>query len=1076
MSDKRLIETAFPLAEASAASLHEKNIRHGHISTLHLWPARRPLAASRAAVVAALLPDPGEDEARKTMVRRLGGKLKLKKQTKAEAGKKIDATKVEGDGGILWWGQENLPDVAWFREQIRSAHGGRAPRVLDPFAGGGAIPLEAMRLGCEVVANDLNPVAWLVLKCTLEYPQRLAGQTLPLPPHAMRDAGFASDFLKAQGMKKGPRLDQAVGRMTAAGRGEPVEVGLLDDRPWERAGLGWHVRAWGHWVLAEAKRQLAVRYPTYVEWQTLDPQTPAETKRRQLLPPGEDTQVGVTKLNSAITAADLRNPKVPRWVAKPTVAYLWARTVPCKSCRATIPLLKTRWLCKTDEKRVVLEMAQNEPNDGVTFSVRGAVPVSAGNSAQRRVADKAIGGGTMSRAGVTCPCCFTISKSDDIRYAAVHGNLGAVMTAVVVDGPSGKEYRRPTAEELTAAEISPATIARAFKNIPFGLPIEVIPVGGSRSGGGSPFTPPQYGLTRWIDIFTPRQLLVLAGFVEAVRSVSSNMAREGYPTEWREAVWALLALAVDRIADRSSSIAHWDVTRESIANTFSGFRLPISWDFCESSPTGDATGSFSGQVEWIARTADQAAIAEGNQLPPAVTRASAMTVSGEYDAIITDPPYYDAIPYSDLMDFFYVWLRRSLYGMSSDIDSAFAAPLGPKWDHEAGDGELIDDASRFGGDKGQSKKNFEDGMALVFRQCHAALVPNGILVIVFANKNPDAWETLVAALIRAGFVVDGSLPIQTEMGNRTRAQSSAALSSSVWLVCRKRPSTARPGFAGPVLTEMREKIRTQMHRFWDAGIRGPDFVWAATGPALEAYSRHPVVRRETSTSGIPEILPVAEFLREVRRLVVDFAVGRVLKPSDEVDEDRVGLDDITTYYVLHRDTFGMKEAPIGACILYALSCNLKDDDLTDRFEILARTGGNTDATADEEDEVEQESEAEPEGDVESEGTGSKVRLRRWDQRRRKTLGLEGIGGRPVPMIDRVHRLMQLWKVGDTMKVNAFLDQTGLAREPLFAQLIQALIELANRDGRGDEAPILESISIHLRSRAGVSSPAQSLLI
>jgi putative DNA methylase len=262
MADKRLIETAFPLRQASAASLHEKNMRHGHISTLHLWPARRPLAASRAAIAAALLPDPGEDEARKTLVRRLGGGLRAKKQTKAEAGKKVDTTKVEGVGGVLWWGQENGDDMAWFREQIRSAHGGRAPRVLDPFAGGGAIPLEAMRLGCEVVANDLNPVAWFILKCTLEYPQRLAGQVLPLPTHAMRDASFATAFLKAQGLK-GARLDQAVARMTALGRGEKVQDDLLADanRPWERAGLGWQVRAWGNWVLEEARRELALRYP-----------------------------------------------------------------------------------------------------------------------------------------------------------------------------------------------------------------------------------------------------------------------------------------------------------------------------------------------------------------------------------------------------------------------------------------------------------------------------------------------------------------------------------------------------------------------------------------------------------------------------------------------------------------------------------------------------------------------------------------------------------------------------------------------------------------------------------------------
>ncbi len=271
---------------------------------------------------------------------------------------------------------------------------------------------------------------------------------------------------------------------------------------------------------------------------------------------------------------------------------------------------------------------------------------------------------------------------------------------------------------------------------------------------------------------------------------------------------------------------------------------------------------------------------------------------------------------------------------------------------------------------------------------------------------------------------------------------------------------------------MREKIRTQMHRFWDADIRGPDFVWAATGPALEAYSRHPVVRRETSTTGQPETLPVAEFLREVRRLVVEFAVGRVLKPADADGDDPGGLDDITTYYVLHRDSFGMVEAPIGACILYAMSCGLSDSDLADRFEILARTGGKSDA-AEEEDEKDDAEEAD---EPESEGTGSKVRLRRWDQRRRKTLGLEGIGGSPVPLIDRAHRLMQIWKAGDVTKVNAFLDQAGLARDALFAQLIQALIELANRDGKGGEAPILESISNHLRSRAGVSSPAQALLL
>lgn len=1073
MADKRLIETAFPLRQASAASLHEKNMRHGHISTLHLWPARRPLAASRAAIAAALLPDPGEDEARKTLVRRLGGGLKVKKQTKAEAGKKVDTTKVEGDGGVLWWGQENLPDMAWFRDQIRAAHGGRAPRVLDPFAGGGAIPLEAMRLGCEVVANDLNPVAWFILKCTLEYPQRLAGQTMPLPAHAMRDPAFATAFLKAQGLKGG-RLEQAVTRMTAIGRGESVQDDLLAgaDRPWARAGLGWQVRAWGNWVLEEARRELAVRYPTYAQWQNFDPGTRFEPKPLHLLPHDVPIEESVAALNAKLSAADVRNPKTPRWMVKPTVAYLWAKTVPCKSCRATIPLLKTRWLCKRDGKRVVLEMTPNAAKDGVDFGVRANAPEPAGNSAQRKAADKALGSGTMSRTGVKCPCCPAVMTMDDLRYEGRVGRIGAVMTAVVVDGPNGKEYRRPTDHELVVAQVDMAEVEAFFADVPFGLPRDPLP---SKDAPG--IRVPLYGYQTWAELFTPRQLLALGAFVKVVRRLPPVLAEAGYDSLWGEAVFASLAAGFDRMLDFNSTLVSWIQSVEAIGHTFARYALPIVWDFSEAAIPNGCRGGWTMCLGAICE-AQETAQRFGNYSPiqPRIDHGSAKAIrsDGYYDAVVTDPPYYDAIPYSDLMDFFLVWLRRIVWDRLPGANAVFAEELGPKWRHQDEDGELIDDASRFGGDKEASKRNFESGMADVFRRIHASLSPTGVFVIVFANKNPAAWETLVGAMIKAGFVVDGSWPIQTEQGARMRAQGSAALASSVWLVCRKRPVTARPGFAGPVLAEMREKIRTQMHRFWDAGIRGPDFVWAATGPALEAYSRHPVVRRETSTTGAPETLPVAEFLREVRRLVVEFAVGRVLKPAEAEGEDPGGLDDITTYYVLHRDSFGMAEAPIGACILYALSCGLSDADLADRFEILARTGGKADAAGDEEEEEEEGAEGEDE--PQSEGTGSKVRLRRWDQRKRKTLGLEGIGGRPVPLIDRAHRLMQLWKAGDVTKVNAFLDQAGLARDALFAQLIQALIELANRDGKGDEAPILESISNHLRSRAGVSSPAQALLL
>jgi hypothetical protein len=584
-----------------------------------------------------------------------------------------------------------------------------------------------------------------------------------------------------------------------------------------------------------------------------------------------------------------------------------------------------------------------------------------------------------------------------------------------------------------------------------------------------------YGFTRWADLFTPRQLLSMAAFTRAVRRLDAVASAAGYPPLWREALWAYLALANDRLADYGSAVCSWHNKAEKLRNTFGRFALPIVWDFTETGPLSGLTGDYGGAVEWVGKVASRTTESLTSRGAVEVVHGSAMQITGQFDAIVTDPPYYDAIPYSDLMDFFYVWLRRSLHGMSPETDAAFASPLGPKWSHEAGDGELIDDSSRFGGDKAASKQNFEDGMAAVFKRCAEVLTADGILVIVFANKNPDAWETLVGALIRAGFVVDGSLPIQTEMGSRVRAQSSAALSSSVWLVCRKRPIGTKPGFSGRVLEQMRVNIRIQMHRFWDAGIRGPDFVWAATGPALEAYSRHPVVFRESSTSGEKERMPVDEFLREVRRIVVEFAVGRVLNtPETREAEEAAVLDDVTTYYILHRDTFGMEDAPIGACILYALSCGVSDAELADRYDILAKTGGK--AAEPEEDESEDEGEGDEGAEAEtSSGTGSAVRLRRWDLRKRKNLGIEGYDGRSAPMIDRVHRVTQLWKDGDVTKVNAFLDQAGIARDPLFGHLIQALIELARRDGKPDEAALLESISNHMQSRSGISAMAQSAL-
>ena len=268
LSQKRLIEVAFPLKQVSLDSVHEKNVRHGHISTLHIWPARRPLAACRAALIATLLPDPGDADTRNEILERMAGRIIEKIERKRVNGRLVEKIKEETLGGILHWKRESGPDITWFRDEIRKAYGGRAPKVLDPFAGGGAIPLEAMRLGCEVTAMDINPVAWFILKCTLEYPQKLAGQTRPLPGFALEDAEFMEAFLKAKGFK-GASLRTFLERL-GHGDGGEIQLNALarDDATFE-ADLAWHVRAWGRWVLARARKELASYYPTYAEFEPL---------------------------------------------------------------------------------------------------------------------------------------------------------------------------------------------------------------------------------------------------------------------------------------------------------------------------------------------------------------------------------------------------------------------------------------------------------------------------------------------------------------------------------------------------------------------------------------------------------------------------------------------------------------------------------------------------------------------------------------------------------------------------------------------------------------------------------------
>lgn len=1027
MTDKpRLIEVAFPLRQASLASVHEKNVRHGHISTLHIWPARRPLAACRAALLCTLLPDPGDAQKRQELLDLIGGTVVKKLVTSEDdGGNSVSEEKEVVEGGVLAWGNENAAAMDNLRAAIREFCGGETPKVLDPFAGGGAIPLEAMRLGCDVTSADLNPVAWFIQKCTLDYPQRFAGKKWPLPDFVRDWPDFIEDFLAGK-VKK--RKGEQKPHFT-----DPQQRQLL---PLPDADLAWHVRAWGRWVLERARQELAARYPTV---------------------DGE-----------------------------PTVAYLWARTARDPETTGRIPLLKTLWLCTKKGKRTALLPVPLGDGSGVTFKLLREVDIEQ----PQRVIDENeclvrwevtaetlvdfLSKGTMNRAGVWSPCSgrpgVVALTMDDLRRQGQQGLLGTQMTVVVVDKKkeTGKStfrhYRLPTEAEHSAAKVEEEDLHDLFGKIPHGLPEEQMPPIGTLG-----MRVPLYGFKKWTDMFSPRQLLALGTFAAQTRLAGEILRDAG--SELAEPVVAYLGCVLSRIADRSSVICQWTVNWDKIRNTFARFALPMCWDFAECVTTTEASGGYPGQLELVAQFLDFNRGIHGSPSKAVIVRQSAIVprdADTALDAVVTDPPYYDAIPYSDLMDFFYIWLRRIVWGFGPEIEATFETHLSPKWDHSKADGELIDDQSRFGGERAASKRSYEDGMARAFQRCCQRMTDAGRLVIVFANKSVDAWETLVGALIRGGAEVTASWPIQTEREARSRGQASAALSSSVWIVCRKRAKTAPAGWEEPVLERMKQILfdrreelggKNILQYYFDLGIRGPDFIWAALGPALQAYSEHPFVKK---TEG--GIMTVQAFLDEVRKLVLQFALGelpgfRELQRETQGRGETVSLDPVTQYYLLHRAYFGLEAAPAGACILYANACGKDETELKVVWNILeqGRKSGPGKKGRPRKDEAEGETE-----EASEETSGSEYRLLDWSERvDREHLG-ENRGGLASPLVDKLHRLMALFQGNRAADVQRLYDEWGMASEQAFPPLLQAIRELALQDGNETERRLVEALATQLK--------------
>ncbi len=781
MKDRRFIEETFPVRGVSAESSREKSIRHGHISTLHIWWARRPLASSRAINYAALIAAPGDT-----------GQWKKIQEFITNFSK--------------WKNSLNQRLIKKAREDILGANGWQPKRVLDPFACGGDITLETIRLGCDVHSSDYNPVSTLIQKCTLEYPQKYG------------TAGLGSD-------------DRTGLRQTS-----------------EKNPLVEDIKKWGNWVLSGAKKEIGRYYP------------------------------------------DNPDGSVP-------VGYLWARTIPCQNpvCQGEIPLVRQFWLAKKSNKRIALFPFVEEGR--VRFKIVGeGYEKWPSNFDPKR--------GTVSRAIATCIVCGSIVEADTTRRLFQEGKAGERMIAVVSHqrGVKGKTYRIATSEDVrTFSEAEKHLEEKRLKLMEkWGInpvPDELLPPIGTLG-----FRVQRYGIVQWGDLFNSRQKLALVTFADGVRRTHENMLEEGHEKGYAKAVATYLALAVDRLADYNSVLSTWVSGGEFVGHTFTRQALPMVWDHFELNPASHATGDWNSALGWVWRVVEHAS--QASSVPAIVTQSSATSLlypDNHFDAILTDPPYYDNVPYSHLSDFFYVWLKRTVGALHLEL---FSTPLTPK------SSEIVAYSNREGGWEA-GKLFFEDRLKKSFQEIHRVLKPDGIAVIVYAHKSMAGWETLINSLLDSSLIMTGAWPIHTEMKARLRARESAAVESSIYIVARKMQREPT-GFYSEVKEELRKHLDQKLERLWQEGIVGANFFIAAIGSAIEVFGKYEQVMDFEGS-----VIRADRLLGDVREIATDYAVRQILHNGFGGD-----ISDLTRLYVLWRWEFGEARVPFDDARKLAQSCGV----------------------------------------------------------------------------------------------------------------------------------------------------------
>jgi len=810
---KKLIEVSIPLEDINAESAREKSIRHGHPSTLHLWWARRPLAAARAVLFAQLVDDPSSnpdltEEQQKAERERLHGIIRR----------------------LVKW--ENINDETLLRqahEEILKSTGGNPPAILDPFAGGGTIPLEAQRLGLEAHASDLNPVAVLINKALVEIPPKFTGQP-PVYPGA---------------------ADLVLGSW-------PRATGLAED-----------VRRYGAWMLEQAEQRIGHLYP--------------------------DTTIVDERTGKETTAT--------------TIAWIWARTVICPNpaCRIEMPLVRSWWLGKKKGKEayVVPSIVADVDAPGgrrVVFEI--------GHDPKKAPAKD--GDGTMTAGrGAACVACGAFNPLAEIRSSAASDGYGTRLLAVVAEGDRRRIYTSASAEQVSASDVD------APENLPSGKVAE------------NPrwFSPPQYGLTKFSDLFTNRQLVSLTTFGDLVTQarvkVLEDAVRTGLPAGSRladggigaeayaDAVATYLGMAVSRLSDYGSTIATWmpDPKNEGIRSTFARQAIAMTWDYAEANPFSESSGNLGFMLRGIGRVLDEL---PARSVPAEAAQADAASRTYAGLVVSTDPPYYDNIGYSDLSDYFYVWLRRSLREIHPGL---FASMLVPKAE------ELVANPYRHNG-KGSASKFFEEGFQHVFARAREGASEDLPITVYYAFKQAElkeegisstGWATILEGMIRGGWAITATWPVRSERAGRMISVGTNALASSIVLVLRPRHETAGQTTRRGFLAALKRELPAALERMREGAIAPVDLAQATIGPGMAVFSGyHTVVENDGSDMSVKTALAL---------------INQVL---DEVLAEQEGdLDSDTRFCLKWYEQYGWAKAAFGAADVLARAYNTSVPGLAD---------------------------------------------------------------------------------------------------------------------------------------------------